>query len=120
MPVPGLLGGADAAPALPFETLLVIEGGAAKSLDEGGNFPFPFIDSPFTSALGEEKLLEGGGPAADAGRGADVGPGGPTGLGTPETARRGPAAFGGGGVAVGLGVSSAPAFLLIQRFSSGS
>jgi hypothetical protein len=120
MPVPGLLGGADAAPALPFETLLVIEGGAAKSLGERGIFPFPFIDSPFTLALEEEKLL-GGGPAADAGRGADVGAGGPTGLGTPETARRGPGvAFGGGGVATGVGVSSAPAFLLTQRFNSGS
>ena len=34
--------------------------------------------------------------------------------------RGGPAALGGGGVAVGVGATSAPAFLLIQRLASGS
>lgn len=113
MLVPGRLGGADAPPALPFDTLLVIVGGAISS---PGALPVPFV-----SSWGPEKLLDGGGPAADIGRGADVGPpGGPEGPTIPETARRGPVAFGGGGVAVGAGVSSAPAFLLIQRFRSGS
>jgi hypothetical protein len=116
MLVPGLLGGADAPPALPFDTLLLIVGGAVSS-DGGGALP---VRAPLVSRIEPERLLDAGGPAADIGRGAEVGPGGPVGPGAPETARRGPVAFGGGGVAVGAGVSSAPAFLLIQRFNSGS
>lgn len=118
MLVPGLLGGADTPPILPLDTLLIIAGGAVSSPDDrGGALP---VRSPFVSGIDPERLLDGGGPAADIGRGADVGPGGPGGPAIPETARRGPVAFGGGGVAAGAVVSSAPAFLLTQRFRSGS
>ena len=117
MLVPGLLGGADAPPTLPFDTLLLIEGGAS-SLDDGGGALL--VCSPFISGDDPERLLETGGPEADIGRGVDVGPGGLAGPATPETARRGPVAFGGGGVAAGVVVSSAPAFLLTQRFRSES
>lgn len=116
MLVPGRLGGPDGPVALPLDTLLLIEGGAESS-EGGGALP---VRSPLTPGRDPERLLDGGGPAADIGRGADVGPGGPVGLGAPDTARRGPVAFGGGGVALATGVSSAPAFLLIQRLSSGS
>jgi hypothetical protein len=115
MLVPGRLGGPDGPPRLPFDTVLLIVGGKARS-DAGGALP---VRSLFASKPGPERLLDGGGPAADIGRGAEVGPGGPDG-GAPETARRGPVAFGGGGVAAATGVSSAPAFLLTHRFRSGS
>jgi hypothetical protein len=115
--VPGLLGGADAPPALPFDTLPLIDGGVDSSPDAGGTVPARSPIIPFANA---DRLFDGGGPAADIGRGAEVGPGGPAGLAAADTARRGPVAFGGGGVAAAAGVSSAPAFLLIQRFSSGS
>jgi hypothetical protein len=118
MLVPGLLGGADTPPTLPFDTLLLIAGGAVNSPDDGGG-ALP-VRSPFVSGIDPEKLLEGGGPADDVGRGADVGPGGPVGPANPETARRGAVAFGGGGVATGAVVSSVPAFLFTQRFRSGS
>jgi hypothetical protein len=106
MPVPGLLGGAVGGPEppilLPLLTLLLMPGGAR---------PESLIDE------------DGGAPASDTARcvgggilGVDVGPG----AGGPLAVRGGPA-LGGGGVEADLAsVFSAPAFLLIQRFSSGS
>lgn len=110
MLVPGLLGGPDGVPAPPFDKLLLIGGGAPLP---GGGFPFPPIASPFPWRMGESEPLDGG-PTADPGCGVEVGPG------APDAVLRGPVAFGGGGVADGVGVLSAPAFLLTQRFNSGS
>lgn len=119
--VPGLLLGAEEPAALPFDTLLLMGGGAISSLAAGGVPPRLSARPSFPGALDVKRAREGGGPEADIGRGAEVGPlGVPVGPTAPDTARRGPVAFGGGGVAVGVGVSSAPAFLLTQRFKSGS
>lgn len=115
MLVPGRLGGPDGPPTLPFDTLLLIVGGTESS-DAGGALP---VRSLFASGPGPDRLLDGGGPAADIGRGAEVGPCGPD-RGALETVRRGPVALGGGGVAAATGVSSAPAFLLTHRLRSGS
>jgi hypothetical protein len=122
MLVPGLLLGAEEPAALPFDTLLLMSGGAISSLAAGGVPPrLPPICPSIFSAVDANMARDGGGPEADIGRGAEVGPlGGPVGPTAPDTARRGPVAFGGGGVAVGVGVSSALAFLLTQRFKSGS
>lgn len=95
MLVPGRLGGPVT--ALPFETLRLIAGGAARpgGAEAGG----------LGRGMSEEADVER--------RGADVGP-------VPLTVRGGPLALGGGAAVVAAGVFSAPAFLLIQRLSSGS
>lgn len=117
MLVPGLLGGARGGPlpALPSDILLLIVGGADSPLPPcGGILPL----SPSPCAVGISAIAEVvrcGGP--DGGLGAEVAAGGAL---LPLIVLGGPAALGGGGVADGVGVFSAPAFLLIQRLRSGS
>jgi hypothetical protein len=102
IPVPGLLGGP--VPMLPLDTLRLI---ALEAAGPGG---------AEAGGAGASKEAEGtrGGVFR---RGADVGPASGPG---PLTVRGGAADRGGGGVAVGVGVFSAPAFLLTQRLRLGS
>ena len=110
MLVPGRLGGPVGGPTLPLLALLTIAGGAPNppAVVGGGALP-----SEVPSISDDPEAARCGDP--EGGRGADVkfAPGGPL------TDRGGPA-LGGGGVAEGAGVCSAPAFLLIHRFCSGS
>jgi hypothetical protein len=113
MLVPGRLGGPVIAPlsALPFDWLRLIAGGAESPPAAGG------ADAGSLSSLGigTSEGLEDALWAVPI-RGADVGPGGPV----PLIDLGGPVALGGGGVALGVGVFSAPPFLLIHLFNSGS
>lgn len=109
--VPGRLGGPDPGPTLPFDTERLIAGGAARPLIAGGAEAGGALDPE----KGASEIAEDTREDIPM-RGAEVGPGGCA----PLTDRGGPAALGGGGVAVGVGVLSAPPFLLIQRFNSGS
>jgi hypothetical protein len=114
MLVPGLLGGPVGGPALPLLALLLIAGGAPNPPPRRGGGALPLISGEVPSISDDLEAARWGGP--DPGRGAEVkfAPGGPL------TARGGPVALGGGGVAEGVGVFSAPAFLLTHLFNSGS
>jgi len=111
MLVPGRLGGPVGGPALPLLALLLIAraGGAPNPPPPIGGDIFSPMSCDAPSISDDLDAVRCGGP--DERRGAEVkfAPGGPL------TARGGPA-LGGGGVADGVGVFSAPAFLLIQRF----
>lgn len=119
-PVPGRLGGALGGPLPPpLENVLMRTGGAARFEDDGTDVDTG-ADSSDCVYLWARSFVEA------AGRGANERPGGggvPDGLlpmppGGPLNVRRGP--LGGGGVADGAGVASAPPFLSTQRFRSGS
>jgi hypothetical protein len=113
--VPGRLGGTVA--ALPLPVLTFSAEGVPKppSVGGGGTLPFALLSDGVPSISDEVDAARCGG--ANPGRGEGVGPE----SGAPLTFRSGPApALGGGGVAEGDGVFSAPAFLLTHLFNSGS
>lgn len=117
MLVPGRLGGPGGGPAFPLVALLLIAGGAPNppSRSDGGALPLTSSEAPSISEDIDEARGEGPDPERDAE--VKLSPEPP---GGPLTLRGGPVALGGGGVAEGVGVFSAPAFLLTHRFKTGS
>lgn len=107
--VPGLLLGAvPGAPwMLPLLAWRIMPGGAKPPCCSGG------CSFAGNGVLVSDTARCCGGPADGiGGRGCNAGPA--------DAVRGGPVARGGGGAAVLASVCSAPAFLLTQRFSSGS
>lgn len=113
IPVPGLLGGPlGGAPLRPMEPLLALRdiGSAARRGRPVSLWPSDW-DGPGINSLTARCAIGGALPEL-------IGLGALEREGTLET--RGGPARGGGGVAVLASTASDPAFLLIQRFSSGS